>query len=77
MCFRIKQVRLQSLNDVIRFVVELEVFIKLDFRRIEQKLYLCMVNGDFFRNDDVDNIDELMKCLKSLQSFLNDLKLEI
>lgn len=36
-----------------------------------------MANGDSSRNDDADNTDELMKCLKSLQSSLNELKSEI
>lgn len=77
MRLRIKQARPQSLNDAIRLAVELEAFIKSDFGRIEQKSHLRVANGDSSRNDDADNTDELTKCLKGLQSSLNELKSEI
>lgn len=73
MRLRIKQARPQSLNDAIRIAVELEAFIKSDFRRIEQKSHLRVANVDSSRNDDAE-IREMRKPGDSMRSVQNGSK---
>lgn len=55
MCLRIKQAKAQSLNDAVMLAVELESFIKSDFRGTEQKSHSLVANGDSSRNDNAEN----------------------